>query len=191
MFKGLDLIKQLKSLILLQTLPFSAVVIESDPWLHLLLLCLLPASISTVMLMVGRHACVNTWSPSPLCFSTPLSFYVTSHLTLRVFVPVQRARHSWSTSSPVHTPPQQTAEDHPCIPAPATAASGLWAGERMQSQTRITQTRESTTYEGNIGDCWPPLIKQNIEYNHCYGRREFVFMKDCTIYLIVYHVIVS
>ncbi|XP_056268300.1 homeodomain-interacting protein kinase 3 isoform X1 [Pseudoliparis swirei] len=46
----------------------------------------------------------------------------------RVFVPVQRARHSWSTSSPVHTPPQQTAEDHPCIPAPATAASGLWAG---------------------------------------------------------------
>ncbi|XP_075966426.1 homeodomain-interacting protein kinase 3 isoform X2 [Anarhichas minor] len=46
----------------------------------------------------------------------------------RVFMPVQRARLSWATSSPVHSPPQQAAEDHPCIPAPATAAYRLWAG---------------------------------------------------------------
>ncbi|XP_032355401.1 homeodomain-interacting protein kinase 3 isoform X2 [Etheostoma spectabile] len=47
--------------------------------------------------------------------------------SLRVFMPVQRARHSWATS-PLHSPPQQAAEDHPCIPAPTTAAYGLWAG---------------------------------------------------------------
>ncbi|XP_041841856.1 homeodomain-interacting protein kinase 3 isoform X3 [Melanotaenia boesemani] len=44
-----------------------------------------------------------------------------------VSVPVQRARHSWATASPLHSSPQQTAENHPCIPASA-AAYWLWAG---------------------------------------------------------------
>ncbi|XP_031170204.1 homeodomain-interacting protein kinase 3 isoform X1 [Sander lucioperca] len=48
--------------------------------------------------------------------------------SLRVFMPVQRARHSWATTSPLHSPPQQATEDHPCIPAPTTAAYRLWAG---------------------------------------------------------------
>lgn len=29
-----------------------------------------------------------------------------------------------------------------------------------------------------------PSIEQNIEYKHLYGQREFMFMKDCKIYLI-------
>uniref|UniRef100_A0A8D2ZJY5 non-specific serine/threonine protein kinase n=1 Tax=Scophthalmus maximus TaxID=52904 RepID=A0A8D2ZJY5_SCOMX len=48
--------------------------------------------------------------------------------SLRVFVPVQRARHSWATTSPLHSPPQQAAEDQCCIPAPPTAAFRFWAG---------------------------------------------------------------
>lgn len=57
------------------------------------------------------------------------------YFSLRVVMPVQRARHSWATTSPLHSPPQQATEDHPCIPAPATAAYRLWAGEHMQSCT--------------------------------------------------------
>uniref|UniRef100_A0A3P8SH43 non-specific serine/threonine protein kinase n=2 Tax=Amphiprion percula TaxID=161767 RepID=A0A3P8SH43_AMPPE len=50
----------------------------------------------------------------------------------RVFMPVQRARHSWASTSPLHSPPQQAAENHPCIPASATAAYWLWAGATFQ-----------------------------------------------------------
>ncbi|XP_077941141.1 homeodomain-interacting protein kinase 3 isoform X1 [Gasterosteus aculeatus] len=46
----------------------------------------------------------------------------------RVYMPVQRVGPSWATSSPVNSPPQQAAEDAPCIPAPATAAYRVWAG---------------------------------------------------------------
>ncbi|XP_016525864.1 homeodomain-interacting protein kinase 3 isoform X1 [Poecilia formosa] len=46
----------------------------------------------------------------------------------RVFVPLQRERHSWATASPLHTTPQQAAENRPRVPAPATAAYGLWTG---------------------------------------------------------------
>ncbi|XP_034730981.1 homeodomain-interacting protein kinase 3 isoform X2 [Etheostoma cragini] len=67
--------------------------------------------------------------------------------SLRVFVPVQRARHSWATTSPLHSPPQQAPEDHPCIPAPTTAAYRLWAGAAfrflpsgMELQLRPSET---------------------------------------------------
>ncbi|XP_012710585.2 homeodomain-interacting protein kinase 3 isoform X1 [Fundulus heteroclitus] len=50
----------------------------------------------------------------------------------RVFVPPQRARHSWATASPLHAAPQQAAENHPRVPAPATAANGLWAGPALR-----------------------------------------------------------
>ncbi|KAF3832549.1 hypothetical protein F7725_026214 [Dissostichus mawsoni] len=48
--------------------------------------------------------------------------------SLRVVMPVQRARPPWAPASPLHSPPQPAAEDPPCIPAPATAAYRLWAG---------------------------------------------------------------
>lgn len=43
-------------------------------------------------------------------------------------MPVQRARHSWATTSPLHSPSQQATENYPCISDPATAAPRLWAG---------------------------------------------------------------
>ncbi|KAM6943345.1 homeodomain-interacting protein kinase 3 isoform 2-T2 [Xenentodon cancila] len=46
----------------------------------------------------------------------------------RVFVPVQTARHSWATASPLHFAPQQAAENHHCIPGTAAAAYWIWAG---------------------------------------------------------------
>ncbi|XP_078142660.1 homeodomain-interacting protein kinase 3 isoform X1 [Centroberyx gerrardi] len=52
--------------------------------------------------------------------------------SLRVFMPVQRARRSWATASPLHSPPQPATEDHPCIPAPTTAGHGLWAGAALR-----------------------------------------------------------
>lgn len=53
--------------------------------------------------------------------------------SLRVFVPLQRKRHSWTTASPHRSPPEQTAENNPCIPATATAAYRLWAGKHAGS----------------------------------------------------------
>lgn len=47
---------------------------------------------------------------------------------IRVIMPVQRARHSWATTSPLHSPSQQATENYPCISDPATAAPRLWAG---------------------------------------------------------------
>ncbi|CAG05711.1 unnamed protein product [Tetraodon nigroviridis] len=52
--------------------------------------------------------------------------------SLGVFVPLQRTRHSWTTASPHRSPPEQTAENNPCIPAPAAAAYRLWAGASLR-----------------------------------------------------------
>lgn len=121
-----------------------------------------------------------------------MSLCMTSHLSLRVFMPVQRARHSWATSPPLHSPPQQAAEDHPCIPAPATAAYRLWAGEHMQSHTRVYTIANTCTQKlvnmsavvgcrETFGDIWPYRSSRIYDISMC-GWREFVIIEDGKIY---------
>lgn len=121
---------------MLSNVAFSAVVAGSDLWLHLFFACPLHCDIYRGT-QNGALTCVISIF---LCFSIHPFHTASPTFSLGVFMlPVQRTKPSWATSPPLHSPPQQAAEDHPCIPAPATAAHRLWAGEQIN--TCITQSQ--------------------------------------------------
>lgn len=61
-------------------------------------------------------------------------------------MPVQKARHSWATASPLYPAPQQATENHPCVSAPAAAAHWVWAGEHRHVQNKCTEVRETSQF---------------------------------------------
>lgn len=108
-----------------------------------------------------------------------MPLYTTSYRSLRVFMPVQRPRCAWATTSPLHCPPQQAAEDHPCIPAPTTAAYRLWAGEHRKPMELVMFQWLSGLPEERRR---PQSVKQNIQLKHlCVQRAVCVFV----IYMFV------
>lgn len=111
------------------------------------LLCLF-----TLILIVSLYIVCIYSSHLRLCLSLSVHLYMTSYHSHRVFMPVQRARSSWATTSPLHSPPQQTTEDPPCIPAPATAAYRLWAGEQVVACTKAhKQTKKCISFINGVG----------------------------------------
>lgn len=96
--------------------------------------------------------------------------------SLRVFVPLQRASHSWTTASPHCSPPEQTAENNPRIPATATAAYRLWAGEHVDGLPVFfthpvgSMLRTST----NVA-----LARERASLSHFHGGLCCDFLCDC------------
>lgn len=139
--------------------------------------------IVTVILIARCHIeCINS-SYIGLSVSVPL--YMTSHHSLRVFMPVQRARCCWATTSPLHSPPQQTAEDHPRIPAPTTAAYRLWAGEHIKLMQLVRFHLLRVLAQERH---WLQSVGQNMALKHlCVQSAVYVFVIDISLILTRKH----